>query len=378
MKLRIILFILFITLIALHAVALEIDEKLTCRVLRLSSTKKTMLINRGMEDGLVVGDHAKFFITTGVVARGVVLKASPSRTIWAIYRMINPKEINVDSVVNLKIAAPVKLTNDSSLAFGADQYDDGNSENPNLEDMGNNVDLGGRSEDVPVDLRRTNSRAGSRGNLQNDESDLEDMYAANKKPVKPTRGGNIFSDESGVDTSRDWEAWSLYSLSILGTSSDEGDETKSTNYDLYLGLEKYFNNPSAWFSKMSPVVFIHTKSNSASTNTETESNSIFQLGMGVNYNFSATPFAYNRIMGFAGISLAYGSASTQNGNEEASGKASTMMLGGGIKYYLPMGLGFRFMLNYQSESQSFTFDDDTSLATTTTGFVTYAGLSYRF
>ena len=184
MKLRILLFILFITLIALHAVALEIDEKLTCRVLRLSSTKKTMLINRGMEDGLVVGDHAKFFITTGVVARAVVLKASPSRTIWAIYRMINPKEINVDSVVNLKISAPVKLTNDSSLAFGADQYDDGNSENPNLEDMGNNVDLGGRSEDVPVDLRRTNPRAGARGNVENDDSDLEDMYATNKKPIK--------------------------------------------------------------------------------------------------------------------------------------------------------------------------------------------------
>src|SRR3989339_1046449 len=295
MKLRILLFILFITLIALHAVALEIDEKLTCRVLRLSSTKKTMLINRGMEDGLVVGDHAKFFITTGVVARGVVLKASPSRTIWAVYRMINPKEINVDSVVNLKITAPVKLTNDSSLAFGADQYDDGNSENPNLEDMGNNVDLGGRSEDVPVDLRRTNSRSGGNKGSLNDESDLEDMYASNKKQVKPARGGNIFSDESGVDTSRDWEVWSLYSLSILSTSADEGDDTKSTTYDLYLGLEKYFNNPSAWFGKISPVLFIHTRSNSESTDGETENRSIFQLGMGANYNFSANPFAYNRI-----------------------------------------------------------------------------------
>ncbi|OFZ22463.1 MAG: hypothetical protein A2202_06665 [Bdellovibrionales bacterium RIFOXYA1_FULL_36_14] len=378
MKLRILLFILFITLIALHAVALEIDEKLTCRVLRLSSTKKTMLINRGMEDGLVVGDHAKFFITTGVVARAVVLKASPSRTIWAIYRMINPKEINVDSVVNLKISAPVKLTNDSSLAFGADQYDDGNSENPNLEDMGNNVDLGGRSEDVPVDLRRTNPRAGARGNVENDDSDLEDMYATNKKPIKSTRGRNIFSDESGVDTSRDWEAWSLYSLGILSTSSEEGDESKSTNYDLYLGIEKYFNNPSAWFNKISPVVFIHTSSNSELKNEVTDSNSTFQLGMGANYNFSASPFAYNRIMGFIGTSLAYGSANSQNGTEEASGKASTITVGGGIKYYLPMGLGFRFMLNYQSESQSFTFDDNTSLNTTTTGFVTYAGLSYRF
>ena len=378
MKLRILLFILFITLMALQVVALEIDEKLTCRVLRLSSTKKTMLINRGMEDGLVVGDHAKFFITTGVVARGVVLKASPSRTIWAIYRMINPKEINVDSVINFKITAPVKLTNDSSLAFGADQYDDGNSGNPNLDDMGNNVDLGGRSEDVPVDLRRTNSRSVTRGSLSNDDSDLEDMYAANKKHSKPMRGGTIFSDESGIDTTRDWEVWSLYSLSLLSTSSDEGDDGKSTNYDLYLGLEKYFNNPKAWFGKISPVLFIHTRSNSESSDGETQTHSIFQLGIGVNYNFSANPFAYNKMIGFISTSLAYGSAKMPNDEEEASGKASTITVGGGIKYYLPMGLGFRFMLNYQSESQSFTFDDDTSLATTTTGFVTYAGLSYRF
>ena len=92
--------------------SLEMDEKLTVRVLSLSNSKKTMLVNRGLEDGLVVGDHAKFFLTTGVVARGVVVKASPSRSIWSMYRLVNPQEIESDKVINLKISTPVKLTED--------------------------------------------------------------------------------------------------------------------------------------------------------------------------------------------------------------------------------------------------------------------------
>ncbi len=89
---------------------LAMDQKLSVRVISFSNSKKTILVNRGLKDGLVVGDHAEFFITTVVVARGVVVKASPSRSIWSIYRLVNPQEIENDKVVNLKILIPVKLT----------------------------------------------------------------------------------------------------------------------------------------------------------------------------------------------------------------------------------------------------------------------------
>ena len=46
--------------------ALEIDEKLTTRVVDISESRKTILINRGIEDGLAIGDHAKFFVSTGL------------------------------------------------------------------------------------------------------------------------------------------------------------------------------------------------------------------------------------------------------------------------------------------------------------------------
>ena len=60
---------LFIFLFSSTLFALEVDEKLTLRFLRASSSKKTILINRGLEDGFAEGDHAKFYIDSGVIAR---------------------------------------------------------------------------------------------------------------------------------------------------------------------------------------------------------------------------------------------------------------------------------------------------------------------
>ena len=94
--------------------SLEVDEKLTLRFLRTSSTKKTVLINRGLEDGLAKGDHAKFYIDTGVIARGVIVKISPSRSVWSIYALVKPEEVILERVVNLKISTPVKLTLDNT------------------------------------------------------------------------------------------------------------------------------------------------------------------------------------------------------------------------------------------------------------------------
>ncbi|MCY4644474.1 MAG: hypothetical protein OXB88_07635 [Bacteriovoracales bacterium] len=94
--------------------ALDLDEKLTLRILKHSKTKKTVLINRGLEDGLNVGDHAKFYVTSGMIARGVVVKTSPARSIWSLYRLIDPTFLEKDKVMNLKIASPVKISPDSS------------------------------------------------------------------------------------------------------------------------------------------------------------------------------------------------------------------------------------------------------------------------
>ena len=112
------LILLLLTFISVNSgFALDIDEKLTIRFLKVSNSKKTILVNRGAEDGLVVGDHAKFFVTSGVIARGVVEKVSPSRSVWSLYRIVDPAEIADEKVLNLKIASPVKLTVDSTKSM---------------------------------------------------------------------------------------------------------------------------------------------------------------------------------------------------------------------------------------------------------------------
>jgi hypothetical protein len=114
------LFMIFFLLLGSSAKtlrALEIDEKLTLRFLKVSTTKKTVLINRGAEDGLVVGDHAKFYISSGIIARGVVEKVSPSRSIWSMYRLVEPNDVTEGKVLNLKIASPVKITTDSTKSI---------------------------------------------------------------------------------------------------------------------------------------------------------------------------------------------------------------------------------------------------------------------
>ena len=110
-KLKIIIPLL--SFFAFNCHALDMDETLTFRILKLSKTKKTLLINRGTDDGLEVENHAKFYLTsTGVVARAVVRKVSPTRSVWAIYRLINESEINTGRVLQLKSVSAVKLSKD--------------------------------------------------------------------------------------------------------------------------------------------------------------------------------------------------------------------------------------------------------------------------
>src|SRR5690606_14048951 len=106
-----------LVLFTFNAFALEVDEKLTARILKTSDTRKTVMVNRGIEDGLAEGDHAKFIVTAGIIARGVVAKVSPTRSVWAIYRLVNADYIVNDSVVTLKITPPVKLTKDESQSL---------------------------------------------------------------------------------------------------------------------------------------------------------------------------------------------------------------------------------------------------------------------
>ncbi|MCK5072650.1 MAG: hypothetical protein KAQ98_04435 [Bacteriovoracaceae bacterium] len=379
---RLWIILLIVSLSVQSLQALEIDEKLTCRILRLSSTKKTMLINRGLEDGLVVGDHAKFFITSGVISRGVVIKAAPTRSIWALYRLVNPSEVGVDRVINLKIAAPVKLTGDVSRAFGMDRFDAGAT--VPVITGGGNVELGGRVGDIPVDYSKR------RRERKSEDKELENMYSGQGMLRRGAVGA-----ESGVDIRKDWEIWGLLQFNSMSGSTQSGSLAEysddSTSMSGYLGVETYFTNRAGWYKDISPFVFLHSETLAFSYDdgNSKSTSSLMEFGAGINYHFLADPFSYNRIIGFLTTSLAYGSVAYKvesaltkttktSSTKDLSGKAQSVNFGIGAKYYFVFGLGIKMMIDYYTRAESYALADEAAFDRTFAGFRYLAGLSYRF
>lgn len=113
---RALLFLVLFTQQAFAAVA--IDTKFVARILGASDSKKTILVNRGTEHGLIRMQHAKISLTTGVIARAVIVKISPSRSVWSVYRIFNKDKIAPQTVATFKISSPVTLTTDESKELG--------------------------------------------------------------------------------------------------------------------------------------------------------------------------------------------------------------------------------------------------------------------
>lgn len=99
--------------------ALKEDAKFIARILGVSDTKRTILVNRGKENGLNKDQHAKISLPTGIIARAVTVKVSPSRSVWSVYRIFKKDKIEPQTVATFKISSPVRLTTDESKALGS-------------------------------------------------------------------------------------------------------------------------------------------------------------------------------------------------------------------------------------------------------------------
>jgi len=98
--------------------ALEVDKRLKARILELSKSKKTILLNKGSEDGLLKNDQAKFSDENGVFARGELIRVSPSRSAWSFFRIYNEEVIKKEKAVVIKITTPFKVTIDKTRSLG--------------------------------------------------------------------------------------------------------------------------------------------------------------------------------------------------------------------------------------------------------------------
>lgn len=353
--------------------ALEIDEKLTLRFLKVSTSKKTVLINRGGEDGLVVGDHAKFFITAGVVARGIAEKVSPSRSVWSLYRIVDSEEIVEDKVLNLKIATPVKITNDPTRSLKEEAIP-GGDEKMDLETS--SVDSSERgSEEDEGELKDISDK--------NDDQEIATLKLkkSNKKEKRNKITANLeeeknFSNDNNAQT---WEVWGTLAMnSLSGTTT--GDVTSQastarTAIDLSVGLEKYFFTVNNFLKDLSLSLLIHKLSmeDSASITSKSKT-SLLEYGGAVNYHFYNPPNAFNKLIGFGTLSFGKGAATL---NDSLKGDTTFVAGGMGLKYILTNGFGVRGVLDYYKTTETYTFENGSDVGSLS-GARIQLGLSYRF
>jgi hypothetical protein len=345
--------------------ALEIDEKLTLRILKLSNSKKTALVNRGGEDGLIVGDHAKFFTTTGVIARGVIEKVSPSRSIWSIYRIIEADELIENKVMNLKIATPVKITTDSSKSLKEESEGDG-TEKMSIDEKNNSSENEDASEKSLKSNQDEMEEMKVSKNINVDEIDL--------KPEKDSKNKRM--GQSEVDISYDynkkikktWEMYSNFSLNALSgtvsgdSTSNSASSASAKNYEFLLGIEKSFFDTNGFFKDISITGFV-SKRYIENGDSPLVTGIWTYLGGGFSYSFYNHNQDVLKPIGLLSIVGGQGSASIQSNTTIASvstptnmdGQATFIAIGGGGKYNFNQDYTMRLILDYVVSPESYTF-----------------------
>lgn len=382
------LFILSSVLFSTSTFALDIDEKLTCRFLKLSNSKKTVLINRGAEDGLVVGDHAKFFITSGIIARGMVEKVSPSRSIWSLYRVVVPDELVDNKVVNLKIATPVKVTSDPSKSLKEEPIEvEDKSVKPSKEDQD------------AKDLEKISDKLSDEDNKELEEMGLKSTKKESKKVVpKETQSSkaDVDIEENDLPVLSNskrtfWEAYGTLSLNsmsgtyTLSSSSSNSTSAAASFLDFSIGIERNFHDSSSFLKKFSLFGIINKRSSEEGDQVKSTTD-WFQYGGGLNYYFHETPTSSNKIIGYGTVGGGMGTtnisykvdvSTTTLEDQPTKGTNNFLFIGTGAKYFVG-SFGLRAELDYIMTKETFNFSDGTSKTRSLSGPKVQFGLNYRF
>lgn len=332
--------VFLILLLPTLAFALEVDEKLTVRLIKTSESKKTVMINRGTEDGLVEGDHAKFIVTAGIVARGVVVKVSPTRSVWSIYRLVNADFIVNDSVMSIKITPAVKITKDESQSLV--------QEDTPTKVSGDATTLGIPLADGAQDLNTADQ------NISN--ADLKAL------------------EDNDVPTSiveKNMEVYGFLNISGLtsNTKTDVGDSSYNNSQSFHhigLGGEWYARKEREWYSRFSVFGEVAMmRENSQGYNGAGVENDLTEFAFGANWHPTKLPSVANEFIPYIHASFnvgtvksVYKSGDNGGGVEEAdaNGGTSGFSVGAGYKFYTFKGFGFRALLDYYMRSEKYKED----------------------
>tara|TARA_Y100001954_G_scaffold141235_1_gene150497 strand:+ start:3925 stop:4977 length:1053 start_codon:yes stop_codon:yes gene_type:complete len=349
------------------------DETLTFRILKLSKTKRTLLANRGTDDGLEIDNHAKFYLTsTGVVARAVVRKISPTRSVWAIYRLINESEINTGRVLQLKSVSAVKLSKDPTKMLNVPPASipiDGGGTLADLESK--------ETKEEREDLKSLKERS------FDEEPNRKGYFGHLDSHVKSRGdGGRAFGKKS-------WDAFTNFSLNSLSAKEETISSSKVTSKSemaLSIGIEKYFPSSEITFFKRTSLFgeFEWIKNVSKDTSGGTDQGDVAKTAFsgGVNYHLFTDPFSFDSFIPFVGFGFGMGTDKREytDTNETSFSESNAhYFLGAGVKFYAALGIGLKGMVDYYVKNQNQTNSQTLSVTTyETVGFRTRLGLTYRF
>lgn len=84
-----------IFLLLSNVYALDSVDELKSKILKVYD-KNIIVLNRGLEDGVVINDHIKITDSNGFIARGICIKRGIKTAHFKIYRVNNPKLISKD------------------------------------------------------------------------------------------------------------------------------------------------------------------------------------------------------------------------------------------------------------------------------------------
>lgn len=346
---------------SLQAFSLEVDEKLTVRVLKTSESRKTVMINRGTEDGLVEGDHARFLVTAGIVARGICIKVAPTRSVWSIYRLVNADFIVNDAVMTIKITPPVKITKDESQALV--------------------------QEDTPTKLPADPAAVG----IPLAEG-AQDIVADNVAEDGIT-DGDLRGLEDVTIVEKNFEAFTFMNISgLTSTTRTSGSKTYSNsqaNHHIGLGGELYSRREREWYSRFSLLGGVSfMRSNAQSYNAFSAENDVTEFMIGTNWHPGKMPSATYEFIPFVNLQANVGTIRSKatvvatGGNNEsisANGSTSGFSAGFGFKFYTREGFGARALLDYYIRNEKFKRDDEGfSFDRQTRGPRFMVGISYRW
>ena len=227
------------------------------------------------------------------------------------------------------------------------------------------------------------------------ETDTEDaMPSSEEKVSSGTPSAKKLAPIMEVSTSseKEWEVWGNASANMLsGTATNinvqaAAASTSATNssLDYSIGIEKYFFNSNIMMNQLSLTGFFHSRNSKLGHDIQ-NTESLTEFGAGVRYHFYQSAMLINGIMPFALLDVGMGSVTltnqvigaTSTTDTSVKGTSQFFAVGGGIKYILGMGLGFKAIVDYYSSSESYAYTATTGTRTLS-GVRLQTGISYRF